>query len=463
MAEKMHFPEDVHEKYLLGELTDKERQAYEDHLKDSPERRRELEAEKLLISSIRAAGRADMKDEIRRQATQFKSRSASDMRDWTMIMKVAAVLCIAVIAPYMYYLSQDQFEMQNASVAEAPTPAMEKEAEFKAEGDLMAGGLADAAPPSRQQPAASKPAIERELNEAVAGRASSAEKRIRSNARTRPGEDRAENLAAAPPVDAAEPRPLRGKTDAIDKDLAKPAKDGLLAVEESAEEIAVLGEAASDDVSDLPYQATGLRKAGPSADPILGKAKKKKQELALESQIASSAAEDSEVSAGSGWAASNLDLNDEKTRVTEGVSYFYSNEQPPASSRRRDYSLQQNQIKSYDERSREIAGTLRHVFQAGAAVIGITFEVAAGASKSYSRSRKLFNFPLQILAFTTLRDSTRREMRLVVPEEFMKLNPQNMVVTLRGANDLELRINEEVVYDVNVESDSSRAILRKRE
>ena len=142
MADNMHFPDDIHEKYLLGKMTETEREAYEAELRESPDGGRQLESKKLIISSIRAAGRAEMKDEIRSQVARMNRTGTSNVADWSMILKIAAVLCMVAIVPYLYYQSQQFDEFGNSqTLSSEPILAKEKASEFDLDNSADQVGL----------------------------------------------------------------------------------------------------------------------------------------------------------------------------------------------------------------------------------------------------------------------------------------------------------------------------------
>lgn len=110
---------DFAEKYLREELAESERTAYEEHLQQCAACRKELERQRLLIDGLREIGRAEMKQEIRRQVAE--RRGAGSGIDWGLLLKVAAVLLFVVITPGVIYYYQFVLPPQPESL-EAPVP-----------------------------------------------------------------------------------------------------------------------------------------------------------------------------------------------------------------------------------------------------------------------------------------------------------------------------------------------------
>ena len=95
---------EIHEKYLLGRLSENEKQEYKKHLQNCPSCREALENERLLIAGIQATAKQNMKDEIKAQVAQLKAERVTV--DWALMYKAAAVLLVLVMLPGLtwYYL-----------------------------------------------------------------------------------------------------------------------------------------------------------------------------------------------------------------------------------------------------------------------------------------------------------------------------------------------------------------------
>lgn len=93
---------DLHEKYLLERMSDSEKLAYEEHLQSCAACRKQLQAQRRLISGIREIGRSEMKEEIRRQVSSLDG--VGKRVNWGTLMRIAAVLFIVVLSPTVYYV-----------------------------------------------------------------------------------------------------------------------------------------------------------------------------------------------------------------------------------------------------------------------------------------------------------------------------------------------------------------------
>ncbi len=88
---------ELHEKYILNQLEDFEKEKYELHLKECKDCQAELKTQRVLISGIREAGLAEMKNEIKRQV-EIGELNRPGMT-WGGLSKIAAVLFIFVLTP----------------------------------------------------------------------------------------------------------------------------------------------------------------------------------------------------------------------------------------------------------------------------------------------------------------------------------------------------------------------------
>ena len=101
---------ELHEKYILDQLDGSEKEKYELHLKECKDCQAELENQRTLISGIRAAGLAEMKNEIKRQV-EIGELNHPGMT-WGRLSKIAAVLFIFVLTPgVIIYLSKSNPEL----------------------------------------------------------------------------------------------------------------------------------------------------------------------------------------------------------------------------------------------------------------------------------------------------------------------------------------------------------------
>lgn len=112
--------ENLHEKYLMQQMDEKERAEYEAFLETHPEMRTEMEDLRQLIHGIRAIGHQKMKAEI---AAQIKEQNSQKI-DWGMYYKLAAVVLLFVLLPSVIYI-QNQNPMEIPTAVQAPQSADE--------------------------------------------------------------------------------------------------------------------------------------------------------------------------------------------------------------------------------------------------------------------------------------------------------------------------------------------------
>lgn len=102
---------DIHEKYLLNQLSAEQIAAYEDFIKDNPEAFKEFEDTKNLLSGIRTIGKDTMRREIEEQVREIRHPKT----DWTLLYKAAAVLFLFAILPAVVYYNVYVLDIQNQS------------------------------------------------------------------------------------------------------------------------------------------------------------------------------------------------------------------------------------------------------------------------------------------------------------------------------------------------------------
>jgi len=88
---------ELHEKYILNQLDGSEKEKYELHIKECKDCQAELKTQRVLISGIREAGLAEMKNEIKRQVEISELNHPGMI--WGRLSKIAAVLFIFVLTP----------------------------------------------------------------------------------------------------------------------------------------------------------------------------------------------------------------------------------------------------------------------------------------------------------------------------------------------------------------------------
>ena len=141
---------EIHEKYLLGRLSEQEKEEYLAHVKECESCRRELENQRLLIGGIREAGRREMKSEIRRQVEKMRQERRQETR--RILLRIAAVLLFLVLAPGLVYYYQ-YFAPKGPSV-QPEVPVAASGTEEKPPGTPASEELPLAAPSREGQSAA---------------------------------------------------------------------------------------------------------------------------------------------------------------------------------------------------------------------------------------------------------------------------------------------------------------------
>lgn len=168
---------EIHEKYLLGRLSEAEKAAYLTHVRECESCRRELENQRLLIEGIREAGRREMKREIRRQVEKMRRERRQETR--RVLLRIAAVLLFLVLAPGLVYYYQYFAPKESIGLPETPTTApvpVEKPSEVTApEGVPLAAPTPEAqpavVPAPEKQPAATGKSTKPMREKSAAGRA----------------------------------------------------------------------------------------------------------------------------------------------------------------------------------------------------------------------------------------------------------------------------------------------------
>ncbi len=139
---------ELHEKYILNQLENSEKEKYELHLKECTDCQAELENKRILFSGIREAGLAEMKTEIKRQV-EIGELNHPGMT-WGRLSKIAAVLFIFVLTPgVIIYLSKSNPELvptaeQETENAPEAIPYSAADAATEGRRDIVSIKLPDA-------------------------------------------------------------------------------------------------------------------------------------------------------------------------------------------------------------------------------------------------------------------------------------------------------------------------------
>jgi len=139
---------ELHEKYILDQLDGSEKEKYELHLKECKDCQSELETQRVLISGIREAGLAEMKNEIKRQV-EISELNHPGMT-WGGLSKIAAVLFIFVLTPgVIIYLNKSNPKLmptaeQKIENAPEDIPYSVADAAIEGRRDIVSVKLPDA-------------------------------------------------------------------------------------------------------------------------------------------------------------------------------------------------------------------------------------------------------------------------------------------------------------------------------
>jgi len=115
---------DLHEKYLLDQINESLKVEYLSHIRECDDCRTELERHRILIYSVRQAGKNEMKSEIARQVKELKAKNK--IVDWGLIYKIAAIFLILVITPGLVYYYQNVEQPKQSEEFDAESLFMEK-------------------------------------------------------------------------------------------------------------------------------------------------------------------------------------------------------------------------------------------------------------------------------------------------------------------------------------------------
>jgi hypothetical protein len=139
----------IHERYLLDRLSDREKIEYLSHLNTCESCKDEMKSEKEFLGSVRHFGKDEMKFEIARQVAAIKSKQLDV--SWDMILKVAAIFFFLVITPGLVYYYQtlepskvselydyEEFVGEQKESEKAEPTASEEEAQEKPEMNIKA-------------------------------------------------------------------------------------------------------------------------------------------------------------------------------------------------------------------------------------------------------------------------------------------------------------------------------------
>jgi hypothetical protein len=139
----------LHELYVLGQLTNAEQSTYEAHVESCSECQAIQQEEMGFIAGIRAAGKADMKSEIMEQVEKVRGGTR-----WTVYAKVASIGFFLMLVPSLYYVYDQQLTKEEVSSFKMDYPVSDSKDEDRSQPQNEIGPpapqpLEEVAQPSR--------------------------------------------------------------------------------------------------------------------------------------------------------------------------------------------------------------------------------------------------------------------------------------------------------------------------
>ncbi|MGH1365266.1 MAG: hypothetical protein ACRBF0_17020 [Calditrichia bacterium] len=421
------------EKYLLGRLSDTLKLDYERHLADSAESREELEQQRMLIGGLRQIGRDEMKAEIRRQTEA--ARAAQAMREqqqasdfsWGMLLRVAAILFIAVAAPSLYYFTQSQTQNeQMAAKFDTETEESLVPADV-ATADSVFAKMADKKTERRREVQA-KPGRTAKLKNETSVPESEV---VSQNQPVVSGEAR-QSDALAPPA----PSTLSSGSGA----RAPAELDAVSSIATADDESEPEGFVAEDRVADLVAE----------------------EEPAIRSRANVEAAELQEKPTKAMAEASN-DQTFGRSQSNAQI-FSYSPASGKLYSRKRHDKLFQNSIE-YKSQEKENFALPQFNFSSGDEIIRVEFklhEKLAKAKDAYRRSKAISRSAVEGFAVTIAGTKTGDVlMQWAVEKAFFDYPLEDIKLIKLAPEKLKVVIQDSIIYNINMSEDSTRAVKEK--
>ena len=398
---------ELHEKNILDQLDGSEKEKYELHLKECKDCQGELKNQRTLISGIRAAGLAEMKNEIKRQV-EIGELNHPGMT-WGRLSKIAAVLFIFVLTPgVIIYLSKSNPEL-------VPT------AEQKTENALEAipYSVSDAATEGRRDIVSTEMMPDADLKVLKIPKQKDAEGNI------------------------------------IFKKNESPRLDALkLTFEETKK---------AKRTTEMDKQETPIR-----AEPVQSKIvlqeevstfKDEKEDAFLKSNLAATPKE-------SQSKRQIDDLDETKSEAyrfagdyRESRVYFYA--APEIGLKKKSHSRQRDTLRFDTRKSTEqTVSDLRFISNGNAILVHLKASEDEAARELLARaidSRPPKSFAVEIIT----QDSLNIEMNWLVESEFLKVKPDQIKIEILNDQVMRVVIEDQFIYETDLGKNTNTAILKE--
>jgi len=399
---------ELHEKYILDQLDGSEKEKYELHLKECKDCQAELKNQRTFISGIRAAGLAEMKNEIKRQV-EIGELNRPGMT-WGRLSKIAAVLFIFVLTPgVIIYLSKSNPEL---------VPTAEQKTENAPED--IPYSVADAATEGRRDIMPIK----------------------------LPPETNLEDLKIPRQKDAGGKKIFK-KNESAKSDALK------LAFEETKK---------AKITTEMDKQETLIRVEPVQSKIVLQEEvstfKNEKEDAVLKSNLAATPQE-------SRLKGKTGDLNQPKIEAVIFSSREYRSartyvyEAPEAGLKKTGQSRQRNtRLFDMKKPTEQMVPNLRFISNGHAVLVHLKPSEDEAAREVLARaidSRLPKSFAVEIIT----QDSLNLEMIWLVGSEFFKMNPEEIKVEILNEQIMRITIENKYIYETELSKNTNTAILKE--
>ncbi|MCH8955627.1 zf-HC2 domain-containing protein [candidate division KSB1 bacterium] len=396
---------ELHEKYILNQLEDSEKAKYELHLKECKDCQAELKTQRVLISGIREAGLAEMKNEIKRQVEIAELNHPGIT--WGRLSKIAAVLFIFVLTPgVIIYLSKSNPEL---------VPTAEQKTENAPEA--ISYSVADAATEGRRDIMPIK----------------------------LPPETNLEDLKIPRQKDAG------GKK--IFKKNESPKSDALKLTFEETKKAKI--------TTEMDKQETLIR-----AEPVQSKIvlqeevstfKNEKEDAVLKSNLAATPQE-------SQSKRQIDDLDETKSEAyrfagDDRESRVYIYEAPEIGLKKKSQSRQRKTFLSMQS-TEQMVSDLRFISNGHAVLVHLKTSADDVAREVLVRAID-FRLPKSFAVEIITQDSLNLEMTWLVGSEFFKMNPEEIKVEILNEQIMRITIENKYIYETELSKNTNTAILKE--
>ena len=399
---------ELHEKYILDQLDGSEKEKYELHLKECKDCQAELENQRTLISGIRAAGLAEMKNEIKRQVEGGELNHPG--MTWGRLSKIAAVLFIFVLTPgVIIYLSKSNPEL-------APT------AEQKTENapEAISYSVADAATEGRRDIVSTEMMPDADLK-----------------------------VLKIPKQKDAGGKKILKKNESAKSDALKltfgETKKAKITTEMDKQEMLIRAEPAQSKIA-LQEEVSTF--------------KNEKEDAFLKSNLAATPKE-------SRLKGKTGDLNQPKIEAVIFSSREYRSArtyvyEAPEAGLKKAGQFRQRNTRLFDMKkpTEQMVPNLRFISNGNAILVHLKPSEDEAAREVLARaidSRLPKSFAVEIIT----QDSLNLEMTWLVGSEFFKMNPEEIKIEILNEQIMRITIENKYIYETELSKNTNTAILKE--